>query len=190
METLIAFFDRLFIWLPRCELIRSTHGGVKWVGDLCDSEAEPKVVELKPGLHWYLPLTTEIETIVTARRPLEVPTMSLLTKDGTSIIVAAAVVFRINSVVKALAEKNWDVDSTLVDITQSVIFRAIRSRTFADLLEDNEGLLDELAENTQAELRKFGVHIEKVLLKDFDKSKTYRVLGETANFVDPGDEDE
>ena len=120
MEILAAFFHTLFIWCPRVILIRSTHGGVKWRAKLTDDESEPEVMELKPGLHWYWPLTSELELIVTARRPVDIPNMSILTKDGKSIIVSAAVVFRINDVIKALGEKNWDVDSTLVDVSQSV----------------------------------------------------------------------
>jgi len=184
MESLFAFFDRLFVWVPRAELVRSTHGGVKWRAKLTNG-AELEVIELKPGLVWYWPLTSELELIVTARRPVDIPTMSILTKDGKSIIISAAVVFRINNVIAALGEKNWDVDSTLVDVAQSVIFRAVRKRTFQELIDsDVDELINELTDNTKKGLVKFGILVESVLPKDFDRSKSYRVFGETINFID------
>ena len=149
METFLAFFDRLFIWVPRVVIVRSTHGGVKWRANLTNDKFD--VIELKPGLHWYWPLTSECELIVTARRPVDIPTMSLLTRDGHSVIVSAAVVFRINNVTAALGEKNWDVDSTLVDVAQSVIFRAIRKRLFEDLVAgDVDELINELTEMNES----------------------------------------
>jgi regulator of protease activity HflC (stomatin/prohibitin superfamily) len=191
METFLAFFDRIFVWVPRIEIVRSTHGGVKWRTRLTDDEVEPEVIEIKPGLHWYWPLVSELEFIVTARRPVDIPTMSILTKDGISVIVSAAVVFRINDVIKALGEKNWDVDSTLVDVTQSVIFRAVRSRTFRELLDEKvDDLIDELTESTKKGLSKFGILVESVLPKDFDQSKSYRVFGETASFLTQEEDDE
>jgi len=190
METFLAFFDRLFVWVPRATLVRSTHGGVKWRTNLLN-RAEPEVIELKPGLHWYWPLTSELELIVTARRPVDIPNMSILTSDGKSIIVSAAVVFRINDVIKALGEKNWDVDSTLVDVSQSVIFRAIRRRTFQQLTDDDvDTLLDELTENAKKGLTKFGILVESVLPKDLDRSKSYRVFGDTASFLAQEDDEE
>ncbi len=183
MEALFAFFDRFFIWIPRVILVRSTHGGVKWCMKLWDN-AEPDVTELKPGLHFYWPLTSEYELTITARRPVDIPTMSILTSDGRSLIVSAAVVFRINNVLAALGERNWDVDSTLVDVTQAAIFRAIRRRSFQQLIDgDVDELIDELTENTKKSLVKFGILIESVLPKDFDKSTSYRVFGETTSFI-------
>lgn len=148
------------------------------------------MIGLKPGLVWYWPLVSDLEIVVTARRPVEIPVMSLLTKEGVSIIIAAAVVFRINDVIKAFGEKNWDVDSTLVDITQNVIFKAIRSRTFEELCQDSDGWINELTEQTKKELNKFGILVERVLVKDFDRSKTFRMLGETASFLDQESEEE
>jgi regulator of protease activity HflC (stomatin/prohibitin superfamily) len=183
MGWLSTLIDKLFIWVPRCELIRPTHGGVKWRARLF-GKREPAIIELKPGLHWFWPLKSEIDVTVTARRPVDIPTMSLLSKDGVSVIVGAAVVFRVNDVVKAMGGKNWDVDSTLVDITQSVIFGAVRARTFDELLDPEGDLLDELSRLTRKELCKFGIFVERVLMKDFDRSKTYRMLGDAASFLE------
>lgn len=184
METFLAFFDRLFVWVPRVELIRSTHGGVKWRSHIWKIGSEPDVVELKPGLHWYWPVTTEICFVVTARQPTDITPMSILTFDGQSIVISASVIFRVNDVVKAIGEKNWDVDAVVVDITQGIIFHAVRSKTFEDLCQNSDQLIEELTENAKNELRKFGILVERVLLKDFDRSKTFRMLGETVSFLD------
>lgn len=190
MSWLAQLIDRLFVWVPRCLIIRSTHGGVKWRTKLLDALTPPDVIELKPGLHWYWPLISDLAMIVTARRPVDIPTMSLLTYDGKSVIVSASVVFRINNVTLALGERNWDVDSTLVDITQNLIFDAIRARQFVDLLANPGGLKDEITERARSELKKFGILVERVLLKDFDTSRTYRVLGDSTSFLGSDEVDE
>lgn len=191
METFIAFLDRLFSWIPRLYFIRATHGAVCWRADLRDLTKALEIEEMDPGLYWYWPITTEIESIVTARRPVDIPTMSILTKDGRSVIVSATVVSRINDVKAALGERNWDVDSTLVDITQNVIFRAVRGRTFAELLaEPTETFLNRLTAKIKAEVKKFGIHVESVLAQDFDLSRTYRVLGSAGSVVTPNEEEE
>jgi regulator of protease activity HflC (stomatin/prohibitin superfamily) len=182
MEWLSSFFEAIFVWIPRVVIVRSTHGGVKWATSLRGEDTQ--IVELKPGLHWYWPFTSEIDLIVTARRTVDVPTMSLLTKDGISVIVSAAVVIRINRVVQAIGEKNWDVDSTLVDITNSVIYQQVRSQRFEELCQNSDGLLETLTALCKDELRRFGILVERVLIKDFDRSRTYRMLGETTNFLD------
>jgi len=174
--------------MPRLYIIRSTHGGVKWKNSLGGDET--KIEELKPGLIWYWPLVSEIQSIVTARRPVDIPTMSILTKDGRSIIISAAVVFRINNVTLALGERNWDVDSTLVDIAQAAIFDEVRSTSFEELLNGTDQLLDTVTTTCKTEMKKFGVLVEKILAKDFDKSKTYRQLGDAASFITEEDEEE
>ncbi len=97
--------------------------------------------------------------------------------------------FRINDVVKALGEKNWDVDSTLVDITQNVIFDSVRSRRFDTLLGNPSQLKDEITENAKNELKKFGILVERVLLKDLDTSRTYRVVGNSVSFLGLDEDD-
>lgn len=183
MSWLATFFEKLFIWMPRIEILRATHGGVKWRASPFRPGLE--IIELKPGLHFYWPLTTDFSYIVTARRTVDVPPMSILTQDGQSMLVSAAVVFRINSVVAALGERNWDVDLTLVDVTQSVIFRLIRQHTVESLLaESPDDLIDELTAQTKREINKFGVLVERVLLKDFDRSRTYRMVGAVTQMIE------
>ena len=185
MEWLVTLVDKLFIWVPRIELIRSTHRGVKWRASLFGGE--PEIIELKPGLHWFWPLTSELVQVVTARQPTDIAPMSLLTSDGESVVLSASVIFRINNVVLAIGERNWDVDAAVVDITQGVIFNAVRGSEFSCLVAGHDDLVRLLTEGAKKELSKFGVLVERVLLKDFDRSKTYRLLGETTNLlnIDP-----
>ncbi len=188
MGWLVTFIDRLFIWVPRCILVRLTHGGVKWRGSLWSHGLE--VIELKPGLFWYWPLVTDYQLVVVARQPVDLPTMSLLTCDGKSIVISASVIFRVNNVILAIAERNWDADATTVDITQNVIFDAVRIRTLENLRQESNSLKQDLTETAKNELKKFGIHVERVLLKDFDVSKTYRILGDAVKVLDFVDGDE
>ena len=67
MESAFAWLNQLieavFRFCPRIVIVRATHAGVKWVHGW-------KVKAMPPGLHWYWPLTTEVEVLVTARQTL------------------------------------------------------------------------------------------------------------------------
>jgi hypothetical protein len=70
MESAFAWLGQLFEtfykFIPHILIVRATHGGVKWVRGR-------NVKALPSGLHWYWPLTTEVEVIVTARQTLAIP---------------------------------------------------------------------------------------------------------------------
>ena len=69
-----SIFDTILKLFPRLLIVGATHGGVKFVRG-------SKVVELKPGLHLYWPIVTEIETYCVVRQVIDLPTYTLTTKD-------------------------------------------------------------------------------------------------------------
>lgn len=61
-----------------------------------------KIKAMAPGLHFYWPLTTEVEVLVTARQTLAVPDQVMTTKDGKKIVVKTLVVYKIRDIVHAI----------------------------------------------------------------------------------------
>jgi regulator of protease activity HflC (stomatin/prohibitin superfamily) len=189
VSVLLTLLDKLFIWLPRVLVIRATEGGVKWRGRLFRKGV--KIIKMLPGIHWYWPLTTDYEVTVTARYPTDIGTMSVVTSDGRSVIVSGSVVSWVNDVEAALGERNWDVHATLKEMVQFYIATAIRSRTLDEFLEEWETITTEITDSSKAEMKKFGVHVERVLLSDYDVSRTYRIIGGSGavvSFVPGGEE--
>ena len=178
METAFGWlgqiFDALLQFVPRITIVRNTHAAVKW-------KPFGKVVAIEGGRRtFYWPLVTEIDQIVVARQTDTLPPQVLTTKDGKAVAVGAFMVYRISDVVKAIGEKNWDVESTVRDITMASITEEVASRGLNQILDtmSGEGNFHEiLTSNCRKQLRQFGVYVERVGLTDFAECKVHKVFG-------------
>jgi len=175
METAFAWlgeiFEAILKFVPRILIVRATHAGVKW-------RHGSEVRSMAPGLHVYWPLVTEIEVIVVARQTLSLPPQVLTTKDNKKVIVGNVVVYKIRDVVQAIGKINWDVDTTINDITLAAVVSVIARHTLEELLEmvAEDKLNDRLTEATRKELRQFGVFVSRCKLTDFADCKVYKIV--------------
>ena len=180
MESAFTWLNQLFQAfyqiVPRIVIVRATHGGCKWVRGR-------DVRLLKPGLHIYWPLTTDVEVIVTARQTLAIPDQVIMTKDGKKVVVKTLVVYRIPDPVRAIGKMNWDVDTTINDLTQSAVVRVIATHDYDEivqLLRDGT-LTRSLTKEVRRELRQFGVHVCRCKLVDFAECKVYKLITSQAD---------
>lgn len=175
METAFAWlgqiFEAILKFVPRVLIIRATHAGVKW-------QHGHEVKPLLSGLHVYWPLVTEIEVIVTARQTLNLPTQVLTTKDNKKVVVGTVVVYKIRDVVQAIGKINWDVDTTINDITQAAVVSVIAKHTLQELLDmiPPDQLNNLLTIATRKELRQFGVFVSRCKLTDFADCKVFKLV--------------
>lgn len=161
--------------IPRMVIVRATHRGIKWV-----MGAQAKAVE--PGITVYWPLVTDMEVQVVARQTADIPNQVLTTQDRKQVVVGSFLVFGINDIVQALGERNWDVESTVRDITQGAIVEEITKRTLDELLNGVAGGRDsefhiELTENCRKQLRQFGVYVHRAGITDCAVCKVHKILG-------------
>lgn len=156
--------------IPRIVLIRATHRGVRW--------RRGKVVkQMSPGLHIYWPIITDVEQIVVARQTLNLPTQVLMTKDRHQIVVGCLVVYRIRDVVLAIGERNYDVDSTVSDVTQAAIVEVCSTRTLDQLQDGISWEVEKaLTRTTRKRLRQFGVYVQRCAVTDFSCCRTYKLI--------------
>ena len=156
--------------VPRLIIVRATHRGIKW-------RRGHTAVEMAPGLHWYWPLVTEVELVVVARQTLNTPSQALLTSDQKQVTVGGVVVYRINNAVLAYGEKNWDVDSTISDITQAAIVRIISKWPLEYLMKNLcDAVEKELTEECRKELRPFGLRVQRAAFTDFTTCKMIKLF--------------
>ncbi len=169
---LADIFNGLLAFIPRPEIVRATHGGVKW-------RYGHKVIELRPGWRWYWPLTTDTEIIVVARQTHKIAKpQAVESKDGITLAVGALVVYSINDIVKAIGQRNWDCDTTINDITESAIVHVISKHNYQHIQEHLcNGIETELTEMCKKELAKYGVLVQQVKITDFCKCKMRMLLG-------------
>lgn len=170
-EWLGQIIEAILKFFPRVIIIRATHGGVKWLRGW-------KVKELKPGLHVYWPLFSDVDTIVTARQTTAIPEQVLTTKDGRRVVVKALTVYRIPSVVAAIGERNWDVDTSVADIASAAVVHVIATHTYDEIMTgiSDETLPRSLTKAVRKALRPFGVAISKCLLVDFAECQVYKLM--------------
>jgi len=173
---LSQLIETFYKFIPHILIIRATHGGVKWVRG-------KHVKALGPGLHIWWPLTTEVEVVVTARQTLAIPDQVMATKDGKKVVVKTLVVYRIPDVVRAIGKLNWDVDTTINDLTQSAVARVIATHTYDEIMQGlrDESLIQTLTKETRCELRQFGVHITRCKLVDFAECKVFKLMTSQAD---------
>ena len=169
---LSEIFNGLLSFVPRPVIVRATHGGVKW-----RFGRNPR--EMKPGWHWYWPFTTEIEVIVTARQTHDLPTpQAVETRDGVAVAVGSLIVYSIKDVVQAIGERNWDVDSTVNDITKAAIVGVVNNWNYSDLRDElTKGVENELTDLCKKNLRQFGVYVHRCAVSDFCHTTVRMLFG-------------
>ena len=157
--------------VPRRVVIRSTHRGVKW-------RARRGPIEMKPGLRLWWPLLSEIEVIPVARQTLNTPTQPLMSKDAKQVVAGGVVVYSIQDIVKAIGERNYDVDETVNDISQAAIVEVITAWDFHDLLTNICGQVEtDLTDTCRKQLRQYGVYVHRAALNVFSHGKTLNITG-------------
>ena len=160
----------LLKFVPRPIIVRLTHGGVRW-------RLGKYAKELKPGFHIIWPLITDYEVIVTARQTHHLATQSLVTKDGKQIAVGTLIVYSIRDVMAAIAERNWDTDSVVNDISLAVVVDEITKLNYNDLhLEIADRVAQELTQKCRKQLRQYGVYVHRVRLTEIAPVRTLKIL--------------
>lgn len=161
----------LLQFVPRLVIVRATHGGVKW-------RWGRYVKEMKPGWHWYWPLTTDVEVIVTARQTYNTHPQALMTSDMKQVVVGGVIIYKIPDIVQAIGERNWDVDTTINDIAQAAIVEVVTKWKLDDLLHEISGKVEaDLTDACKKQLRQFGVSVRRAALNNFSVCRSLNILG-------------
>jgi regulator of protease activity HflC (stomatin/prohibitin superfamily) len=162
-------------WIPRWTIIRTTHGGCKFVRG-------SRVVPLGPGVHFYWPATTELLTYPTARQAVDLRSQTLMTTDGKILVVGGLVVYEISDI-EAILAHTWDPEQTIRDISLTSIHDVIVRLSWADLqsLHETGRLSLRLRKRVRVELAKYGVKVLKVSLTDLAPARVYKVIQSTSS---------
>jgi hypothetical protein len=107
----------------------------------------------------------------------------MVTKGGKKVVVKTLVVYKIPDPVRAIGKLNWDVDTTINDLTQSAVVRVIATHIYDEIMAGirDESLAKTLTRETRRELRQFGVHVTRCKLVDFADCKVFKLLTSQAD---------
>jgi regulator of protease activity HflC (stomatin/prohibitin superfamily) len=105
------------------------------------------------------------------------------TKDVKKVAVKILVVYKISDVVRAIGKVNWDVDTTINDMTQAAVVRVVATHTYDEIMHGiaDESLTRTLTKEVRKELRQFGVHVTRCKLMDFADCKVFKLLTSQAD---------
>ena len=149
------FIAWLITFIPRYQIVRCNQLGVKYVG------GNP-ATELKPGYHWYWPVTTEINLHHVNLQTLTINSVSLETKNGIKAQFGMVVSYRIVDALQFEVE-NYDADTSLEDVAKAGLRNIVVEHDWEDLTaKATEGSRFEtkLSARMQASLKRVGVEVE------------------------------
>jgi len=167
---------------PHLVIIKTTDQGLKWVNGskevLLTSENGcrtllPRVSSSWPflhrpatGLHWYLPVVTELTVIPVRRQTLNLDDQFLTTRDGKAVGVGGILVYSVRNT-QVLLTACEDYEVSMKDICLTVVKRVVTGKEFQWFI-DNPVDADRLLTKTiRAELNPFGVKTIRLTLGDF-----------------------
>jgi regulator of protease activity HflC (stomatin/prohibitin superfamily) len=188
VEAAFAWIGDLVAWfaalIPRWDICRATHGGVKFVRG-------GKVRPIAPGIFWYWPAVTECVIVPAARQSFNIPPQSLTTKDGKTVLVSVVLVARIVDVVKALGQ-SWDVDDTVTEVGGAAAVGIVATRRWAELKSDlaDGSINSEIEKRARRLLRPYGVQVIKGRFTDCAIHTVIRTIGSEAAVPVPAPEEE
>lgn len=150
-----GFVEWIFKWVPVYAIVRVNELGVKYPRGL-------DAVELKPGMHWYVPNLTSIVKHHAAHQVLRVAPLSLETSDGVPVQVGMVLTYRIVDVLKFEVE-NWDADDSLDEVAQGELQEIVTSSPWDDLkgaTSEGTRLGGKLARRMSKALGRFGIEVD------------------------------
>jgi regulator of protease activity HflC (stomatin/prohibitin superfamily) len=173
MDAALGWIGQIASWLgsfiPTWTLVRATEGAVKFLPG-----GRTKVVG--PGIHWYWPVTTEIETVPVVRQVLDTQPQTLMTQDHEPVYVAGLVVFRIIDLHKYMVE-NYDAADNLDDIVQTAIRKTLVNRDFLQIQKARADVDNRLTADVQKALEAFGIEVEAARITDFSRARVTNMVG-------------
>jgi regulator of protease activity HflC (stomatin/prohibitin superfamily) len=170
LEIIGQFLQAILGIIPRLVIIRTTHGGVKF-------RRGKKALAMRPGLHIYWPVVTQVEVVPVARQTVSLPSQVLTTQDDKSIMVAGSVVYTINDVILAYGGVNYDVPTTLDDVARAAIVELITSKTLEQLKGCKTEINADFTLLCRKRLKAYGVGVRSAYFTDFAQCRVYRLVG-------------
>jgi regulator of protease activity HflC (stomatin/prohibitin superfamily) len=177
IDAAFGWLGQLVEWfgafVPRWKIIPVTEGGVKYVYG--------KHVKLvPPGIVWYWPVCTMLETYPTVRQTDNLPSQTLMTADERTITVGGMVIYEVSDVVKLLTGTHSAMRA-ITDICLAAVHGVCCEMTFDELhAEQRKGTLDtKLKNGAKRQLEDYGVKVLKVQLTDMAPARVIRLVQTT-----------
>ena len=168
-DFLVAMWEKLIKLFPRYVIVEPDKKGV-----LLRCGQVRKVVG--PGFYILLPLVDDADIITVVSQVVDLPDVSVQTKDGVAVVASGVVSYRIVDVVKAMYEV-LDYDAALRTIGSACLAEAVSKMEWEG---EREGLGGELEEELQLWVRGWGLAVESFVINRLAKTIGLDVTMHTA----------
>lgn len=169
MEWLNKIFDGLLSLVPHIVTIEPIEYGAKITGG-----SHYKII----GPGWYIiwPVIQNIIVMEVVTQVVDLLPQTIMTKDGTELVVSGGIRYRIADIEKALFNVQ-DVDKAISTLALGVIFDHVRTHTHEEC-SNVEAIKAELRRGLAEAASGWGLKIEKVYLTDFGRVRSLRLFGD------------
>lgn len=140
------------------------------------------VAELMPGWHWFWPLFESIDIVNVAPETRNLPTQTVMSKDGKPVTFSANVCYRITNA-RQMFVAVQSFDEAMIAYAMCHLAAEIGTRTFAGLRRDREQLETGLADSLSEKVAAWGAEIEWVGITDLANANAYRLFGDAGGLL-------
>ena len=173
MESALGWIGELFSWfgsfVPRWLIVRSTEAGVKF-------RWGKHVHVLTPGIRWYWPAFTDVETETVVRQTLNLDAQTLMTADDKTVVASGVIVFKITDIIKFLVD-NFDADEAIAEVAGSALRKFVISKTVEEIQKGRADVDNSLTREAQKLLKDFGIEVEYARLVSFSTARVINLVG-------------
>lgn len=159
-------------WIPQIIHVKVTEQGIKYV------RSKAKLIE--PGLHVYWPITTQVEIYPVVRQVMELPTQTVVCKDGdgnANVAVGGVVIYSISDLYMFMVE-NYDAADSMSEAAQTGIRKAVLAESVQSINEGRAKIDNRLTREVQNAVKEFGVEVEVARLTTFAPTQVLSLLGD------------
>ena len=133
-----------------------------------------------PGLHFKIPFVDSIDNHTVVTTTMTLPAQSVVTKDGTSVVIKAQIKYEIEDL-SIFAVKVYDAIDAISDMTCGIIFQTVKSKTYEEAC--NIDLNKLITNSARKEAKQWGINIEKITVTDFSQMRSIRLFNEGSNLI-------
>jgi len=130
----------------------------------------------RTGLHWYLPVVTEVLVVPIRRQTSNLSEQYLTTKDSVSVGVGGIIVWSVKDTLTLLTSCE-DYEATINDVALAVIKQVITTRDFQWFVDNPRDTDKLLTQAIRRELNSFGIRTKRCTLSDFCRIRPIGLWG-------------
>lgn len=170
MDSALGWIGQIAAWvrqfIPKWVILPTTHGGVKWVKG-------KKLVELKPGIHFYWPVVTLLQTYPVVRQSVDLRPQVMVAKDGKTFSAGVVVTYTVADLGKLLST-TFDPDEVMGEISLAAIYAVLTTMTLEELQTND--ITHTLTDAIQELVTPYGVHVVRAALTEMAPCRVVKLI--------------